>query len=122
MVFLHASVLLNRMPLIGDCQKPSFNCLSSGYIHKDHGAAKYLRHLLPGAVEISWPSPLAAQTTQVLESQTFAAAAAIRGELKKCAAEGRHRLSVRALKMRLGLPLGWGDGAFAGRRGLVVAY
>jgi hypothetical protein len=33
-------------------------------------------------VEIGWPSPLAAQTTQVLESQTFTAAAAIRGESK----------------------------------------
>ncbi|MCH9015882.1 MAG: hypothetical protein IH877_09390 [Gemmatimonadetes bacterium] len=26
-----------------------------GFIHRGHGAAKYLRHLLPGAVEISWP-------------------------------------------------------------------
>jgi len=29
-VFLHASVLLNRMRVIGCCRKPSFNCLSSG--------------------------------------------------------------------------------------------
>jgi len=35
-VLLHASVLLNRMPVIGHCRKRSFNCLSSLRALSDH--------------------------------------------------------------------------------------
>ncbi len=74
-----------------------------GFIHRCHGASNYLRKLLPGAVEHVWTSPLDAQPKHVLESQTAKATVEIRKELERLAACGPHRISVKALRVRLGL-------------------
>lgn len=74
-----------------------------GFIHRCHGASNYLRTLLPGAVEHVWPSPLDAQPKHVIESQTAKATVTIRKELERLASYGPHRISVKALRVRLGL-------------------
>ena len=80
-----------------------------GYIHRGRAAAKYLRQLLPGAKQIFWQSPVDALPTHVIESQTSKAATAIREELKRLMLKKEHSISVKALKVRLGL------GALSGR-------